>query len=553
MSHNNLTVYIQSDTLQDTTSLSILDILLDETLLYGKIYVPKDCFETVSSINRRLPAKQPYELVLRLAEHFPVCISNTLPDSDLVNHATFEFYETELTKNAILTDCYILSRYKKLLLEQGLFDAATESILLAADMINAKEELLPILSEMLSEKGLYLYYFLGSAPFLIYTGDSVCYNILSVFANALGSALKQLGHLVEYFDLTVKSPSDSVTLAGRKFQAIIGMQSYMFSIRLENNIDFLHDRIIGPKYNFVFDHPVRFERHLQKTPKDLTILTPDRNYANFANEYYPISAQFLPPAGILKVSVPSHETDSQRNYNVTFIATFEEFTVERFEKIHALPREERFLINYTWTLIRKNPTLTLEDALKMGIADKKFSTTAFLPLFQRLQPHLYCICVYYRYQVLKTLLDAGIKVDVFGASWSYSSLRNHPCFIWHDYDLTTEECLDIWRHSKLTLNVMSWHKDAVTERILNSMLQKTVVITERNPYICEEFIENEDIVLYDLDKLYQLPDKLYQLLSDSKTCNTIAENGYQKAAQSHTWNSRAKQLIALIDKNSPIS
>lgn len=535
-----LAIIIQPVAQVNTSTLSFLDILLDETLIYGKIYISKACFSTVSFLNHRLPAKEAYELVLRLAQEYPILLSNTAP-SDLDSYFILLAEEPILDQASLQTDCYIISRYKKILLEQELFDAAVESILMQADSLGCREHILTVLSDMLQEQEAYLYYDLGSAPFLIYTGDTVCYHILSIFAEELGKALRTQGYLVEYFDLSKKDFTNASELAGRKYQAVIGIQSYMFSLRLANNVDFLHDQIIGPKYNFVLDHPVRFENHLKQTPQHLTILTPDRNYAAFAETFYPVKARFLPPGGI----EASDQLDKERIYDVTFIATYNDISTDIFKEIHNLEPAMRFLINRLWIIMRRNPTLTAEDALSRALLyyGKNLEDAEFLSLFQNLQPYILYMVNRYRCKVLETLLNAGIKVDVYGKSWLFSSLKEHPCFIWHNEDLSTEECLKVWQQSKIVLNVMSWHKDAITERILNSMLQKAVVVTERNPYMEASFSSGEDLILYDLTALDVLPEQVKNALENPALLSHIAEQGYQKAHASHTWSQRAATLV----------
>ena len=528
----------------DCISLSFLDILLDETLTYGTAYIPKDCFKHTSQLNHRLPAKGAYELLLRASRHFPI-EKSSIALSDTKNYYTVTIDEEAPCEQSLLTDCYILSKYKKILLDNGLFDAAVESILFLSDSLGIKEELLSVMSEMIQGGHLFDYYDLGSAPFLIYTGDTVCYQILSRFAKELGDALIRQGQLVEYYDFSTHEIADAAILIGRRFQAVIGIQTYMFSIRMENGVNFLHDYITGPKYNFVFDHPTRFSNHLEQTLDGLTILTPDRNYAAFAEKYYSVRARFLPPGGI----ICDIDNDTERFFNISFIATYNDISSDILREVHALTRSMRFLINSIWLILRDNPTLTGEDALKRALSfyHIEISDYEFVNLLKELNPYILYIVNYYRCKVLKTFLDANVCVHVFGTSWQHSSLKEHPCFIWHSCDLSTDECLNVWQQSKFSLNVMSWHKDAVTERILNSMLQKSVVITEQNPYICEEFEDGTDIILYDLKHLEKLPDIVCSLQKDSNRRRIIADNGYKKASQKHTWDQRALQLIALAE------
>lgn len=524
--------------------LFLIDILLDETLTYGTVYIPTECFKMVSTINQRLPAKKEYELLLRMAEHFPIKTVSTMTTNSEHCHI-LSIREEETNENTLTTDCYILSRYKKILLNHSLFDAACESILAQATIHNLQDKLLPIMSEMLSEQKNYLYYDLGSAPFLIYTGDPVCYQVLDVFSRELGKSLSHQGQLVEYYDISKNDITDSALLIGRKFQAIIGIQTYMFSIRLAKTNEFLHDSIIGPKYNLVLDHPTRFNHHLLETPSHFTVLTADRNYAAFAKQYYSLNTRFLPPAGISSV----HSAVQSRIYDVSFIASYNNISTDIFYTIHQLERNKRFFINRLWLFMRKKPSLSAEKLLSLTLSYYKqtLSDQEFLSLFISLKPYIFYIVNWFRSKVLETLLNAGISVHVFGTSWAYSPLRKHPCFIWHNQDLSTKECLNIWQQSKITLNVMSWHKDAITERILNSMLQKAVVITERNPYICEEFDDDKDIILYDLAHLDALPIRIKSLLSDANSCKQIAHNAYNKASSYHTWDNRALQLISFAE------
>lgn len=540
----NLFITIYQKNRTEEKQLSFWDILLDETLISGTIYIPWECFKKVSTINRRLPAKQVYELLLRMSQEFPVYLTGKQPELAEC-FWTIEGKQPSVDMEGLKTDCYIVARYKKMLLEQQLFDSAVSSILEQATSIGCEEKVTALLSGMLQGDAVWEYLYLGSQPFLIYTGDAVCYNILSVFAEELGSAFRRLGYLVEYFDLSREDFTESFRLIGRSFQAVIGVQSYMFSVRLNDNQGFLHDKIIGPKYNYVFDHPVRFEQHLKEAPKNLTIFTLDRSYAAFAQKHYPVNAKFFPPAGIAR-----EFTEEKRIYNITFIGTYFDNRQDIRDDLMKLDRKKRFLVNRLWMVMRKSPRLSAEKALSLAVEYYHYSLSdsEFAELLHDMMKFIVFMTHEYRQKILKTLVEAGIKVDVFGTSWSTSALRRNPNFIWHNKDLTTEECLVVWQQSKMALNVMSWHKDGITERILNSMLQKAVVLTERNPYMEEHFKDGEDVALYDLAHLEKLPELVVNLLENEKCRVDIAERGYQKALASHTWDCRAKELIGIAEE-----
>lgn len=49
----------------------------------------------------------------------------------------------------------------------------------------------------------------------------------------------------------------------------------------------------------------------------------------------------------------------------------------------------------------------------------------------------------------------------------------------------------------------------------------------------EEFMDGEDIVLFDLSKLEFLPGKIMHLFSNEKYLEHLAQNGHRKATENH--------------------
>ncbi len=544
---NTNTIFIHRSDVTHSVQIRFLDILFDETLSVGTIYVPFACQKTIGTLNTRLKAKCNYEYLLRLSSQYEVYLTNSAPKCP-DDYFVLVSEPLNINKAGLITDCYILSRYKQIFLEHNLFNSAVSGILSQAQTLNCEKYIVTLLEEMLQNNHTYEYLYQGSQPFLIYTGDDhVCYGILSAFAQSLGTALQQQGYLVEYFNLAEEPFTNASRYIGMHFQAIIGMQSYMFSARLKDKISLLHDHIAGPKYNFVFDHPVWFQNHLLSVPKELCIFTLDQNYVRFIQHYYHINARFLPPAGIEKAF-----THTTRSYDVVFIGTYINNSHDIFAQIKALERPMRFLVNRFWLILRKHPSLPAENALKKALEYYQWTTTEqeFLDIFHSFRPFTLYLSYYYRYQIIRTLVTNNIEIHIFGHSWETCPLLNHPKLIWHENDLSTEECLDIWQQSKISLNIMSWHKNAITERILNSMLQKSVVLTEHNPYMESVFSDGTDCILYELDNLDILPSKILSLLDNAARRNDIAQAGYQKALQLHTWNHTAQAVSTYAAEDS---
>ena len=101
--------------------------------------------------------------------------------------------------------------------------------------------------------------------------------------------------------------------------------------------------------------------------------------------------------------------------------------------------------------------------------------------------------------------------------------------------------------SKFSLNIMSWHKDGLTERIFNGMLCQSVVLSDQTTALRENFVNGQDIALFSLKQLSTLPEQVKSLLADNVKLTEIALNGYHKALAEHSWIQRAEQLLHIWD------
>lgn len=383
-------------------------------------------------------------------------------------------------------------------------------------------------------------------PILIYKGADICYNILNVFAQQFGEALTSLGEEVIYYDVEKEGLSGLANFVGKDFKAIVGFQTYAYDPFLASRQQFLHDLVTGPKFNFQFDHPIWMRAHYEKVPKDLYVLTHDRNYVAFIRTYYPEvrDALLLPPGGICKEVA----ADIRKTGDLIFLGTYRNYR-EYFPVIRNSPREIRFLANAYLLEMKRSPNETAEEALRIALERRgiKRSGEDFLQLMDALKPMIYCMMSYYRERVIRLILDAGIGVAVYGDSWKSSPFRDDEKLLIRP-EVSPEESLTELSRSKLSLNVMAWHKDGYTERIANSMLCRSVVITDRSTRLEERFSDGEELVLFDLTKLPELPEKIRALLSDEKLRETMAEKAYRIASTEDTWRQRAEEFLQIVEE-----
>lgn len=531
--------------------LSFEEILLDETQVQGDVWVLKEALCKVGGVNYRLGAKKNYELLIRISKEYTIL---QLPEESekeecILGEAERKCWvhmeaESELkAEEGIKTDCYLISRYKSELFTMGYFDDAVCGI-----FSTGREKAIRYLEQMLLKGKDFNNIYDCTQPILIYKGNSVCYNVLDTFAQSLGCALEEFGQCVEYFDMEGQRVDELADYAKRKFKAVIGMQTYMFSVKWKKEHgedEFVHDSIDAPQYHFVFDHPILVRNHLEQIPRRVCVLTPDGNYAEFMKEYYGHPARFLPPAGN-EICYGNNE----RDYEVVFLGSCGKRLLEVLRDIRRINKKRCYFLNRYIFYMRKELDRTPEYAFQKTLEyyGMPYTKEEFLEMFHQERWVILYLADYYRMKMIDVLLNAGISLHVFGDSWKENPMWGRQGLIWHEAAIG-EEALKVYARAKISLNIMTWHKDGFTERIANAMLQKSVVVTDQTTYLEKNFVNGEELLMFDLRHLEELPKQINELLDDEERRQKIAEDGYKKAWQLHTWVQRARKILEFIEED----
>lgn len=504
--------------------------------------IPSEILMKVGGCNDRLKAERLYELLLRIADAFSIQIEEMDGLEELNGYMAVGDMacesKTEAALDRIYADCYIVSRYKDKLLQNAYFDSSVKRILEYASDYGVQETAVALLEKMLMRGE--EYYFIDDAvrPILIYIGEDICHNVLNVFAEQFGEALERAGQRVEYFNSEIEGYQKISQYIGKHYRAVVGMQTYLFSIKMLDGKQYVHDLICAPKFNFIFDHPIWMKNHLIDTPQNFYVITHDENYVNFTEQYYKKKAYLLPPGGKIQEIY-----DLPKIYDISFVGTYGNYWEEVLQ-IHQMDRDIRFLANRFLLIMRKEVKLTAEEALHQVL--KKYgqekSPEEFMDLFYKLRRVIYCVMHYYRHCVIQAMLESGLQVDVFGDSWECCPLRKYTNLVCHP-DVTTEESVLVWQQSKMSLNIMSWHKGGFTERMANILLNRTVLVTDETTCLEGRFEAGRDLIAFRLDHLEQLPKYLKGFLENNDKLEKMAQNGWEKASKYHTWDCRAREFL----------
>ena len=505
--------------------------MLDYAGVFGLLFAsvdalifPRELVQKTGAFNTKLRAETNFELLCRLVKETDGCMlfeNEREPDAEKRMADTKE----STPEDAACTYAYIIRHHLKHLHALGLMEQVFTSFSVALQEAGLFPAFQQYMNLFMSDEKEYESIARMTAPFVVLRGDDTCMGVLQQFADDLSSALAEAGQALIEVDSQFE---EFEKLRNMVCKGIVGFQAAALEIDFFRNMH-------GPKFQFWFEYPLRFENVLRNLPGEYWILCQDANYAALIKEYYhtPNAIQF-PPGGKVQECV-----QAERDYDIVFIGSCFEDDVE------CLDEENKAFYDY----MLKYPQLPFEQGVREFLRWKGQSgdESFFINKNIELKPAARMVIGYYRQAVISAILEAGYTLHVYGDSWKSYRGAGKENLVIHP-QVTVEESLEELKKAKIGLNIMSWHKAGMTERIANIMLSGAVCLTEETTYLREHMKDGEEIVCFQLDRLSELQEKIAWLLNNPKERERIADKAYRKAMSEHTWQCRAGQLIALAEK-----
>ncbi|MCH5270563.1 MAG: glycosyltransferase family 1 protein [Lachnospiraceae bacterium] len=484
---------------------------------------PRELVQKAGAFHTKLREKTNFELLCRLAKETGGCMlfqSEREPD---VEKRTVDT-KVEMSDEEAYTCAYIIRYHLQQLHALGMM----EQVYTFFCKVMQEAGMFPIFQQymnlFMSDEKEYESIARMTAPFVVLRGDDTCMGVLQQFADDLYNELAKAGQAV----IKVDNRFDEFEKLGNMVcKGIVGFQAAALEI------DFFR-KMHGPKFQFWFDYPLRFENILRNLPEEYWILCQDANYAALIREYYHTkNAIQFPPGGKVQECI-----QTKRDYDIVFIGSCFEDDAE------CLEGENKAFYDY----MLKHPLMPFEQGVRefLRIEGQSEEETSFINKNIALKPAARMVIGYYRQAIISAILEAGFTLHVYGESWkNYRGVGKEHLII-HP-QVTVEESLEELAKAKIGLNIMSWHKAGMTERVANIMLSGAVCLTEETDYLREHMKDGEEIVCFRLDRLSELQEKIARLLHNSEERERIAGNAYRKAVSEHTWKCRAEQLTALAE------
>ena len=299
-----------------------------------------------------------------------------------------------------------------------------------------------------------------------------------------------------------------------------------------------------PCYNIVLDHPFYYHKLLASVPEHYIHISIDHGHERYMKRFFPEIklGPFLPLAG---TEIP-HKPFDMRSKDIVFTGNYT--PPWKFDKFITRINDDytAFYHDIIDDLIA-HPEMEMDVAFEKHLIQEMndlsdndlkacMEKMTFIDLYVRF---------YFRGLVIKTLVDNGFPVYIYGAGWELLDCR-HPENIIFGKQVRSLECLQALADGKISLNVMPWFKQGGHDRIFNSILNGALCLSDDNIWLRENLKDNKEIVYYSLSEIDKLPSMVDELLSNPSHTEQIIQNGYRKVKTLHTWKNRAEILEEVI-------
>lgn len=374
------------------------------------------------------------------------------------------------------------------------------------------------------------------------------------FTYQMREEFQRLGHEVYTFNLSKTSESltglmrfvetGNTALVCFNFHGITPGDIFLD----EQDGSWFWDAIDCTCYNIVVDHPFYYHRFLDMAPKRYVHISIDRKHDAYMQRYFPdkLRIPFLPLAGT-EYHPEGYLPVSERKTDIVFTGNYS--SPHKFDKyIKRLGDEYEVFYRGILEELIAHPEQTLEDVAERHIrreipevTEEELKETMgnliFLDLYVR---------SYVRGKAVQVLVDAGLKVEVYGDGWDELECA-HPENIIDGQGVNSETCLQKISGAKISLNVMPWFKDGAHDRVFNTLLNGALLLSDDSIYLREILRDGENCILFDLENIEQMPERVKALLADEEKMQRMADQGYRMAKSAHTWAHRADFLSDLIE------
>lgn len=361
---------------------------------------------------------------------------------------------------------------------------------------------------------------------IVFYGNDLCYNTLNIFAQNIAAFLKERGNAV----VLINAYTDPEILKNELHRCAEEKVDAAIAFNVDGRILACRDTIneLGiPLYDWIVDHPCDHIKVLEANVDNLNAIVLDRDHKGFIERHIDNvkRVEMIPLGGLLYPGNDDfcEESYANRKYGLIFTGSYVPYY--QFEdSILSLPDRMRKMTVMMIEYMLGNRDVNNEEALNHAL--QEVIGTDQVP------PNVYRECAYYtsnsniyvrhyvREEILRYIVDAGIRIDIFGPGWERIGFDKKTNVVLHD-------------------------------RIPTAMMNGSAVVSDSSRYIDEVFQtgkQDREIFLFDINKPQSIPEYIAKCLSDERELFNTAKRGREKAISQLKWENRVDKLIKAVSR-----
>ena len=350
-------------------------------------------------------------------------------------------------------------------------------------------------------------------------------------------------NLLQSPDILKKNIEDTLI---KGFDAALSFNTVGQHNILDDNGISIFDKYEVPFFNWIMDSPIDLAGGWSSNCKNLYFLCMDRNHVDYIKQNFNHAkdAFFLPLPGIESVFLPKYE---DREYDVSFCGKIKTSN-SIYDKVKSYPEYYRLFTFEMIDYMMSDSDVDMIEAFE-NISKKYWGYNSFPE--DDIENIRICASManmfmryYNRERVLKILANSKINLHLFGNNNEQILGHGAGCVTFHD-GVTFAETVNIFSNSKIVLNVMPCFKNGTHDRIASGMLNKSIVLTDRSKYIDE--LPADIMCRYNIDFPNEIPDIIYNILTNVNKYSDIPDNGYRFAKEHYSIEIIIEHLLNIME------
>lgn len=300
-----------------------------------------------------------------------------------------------------------------------------------------------------------------------------------------------------------------------------------------------------PYIDILMDHPFHYEKPLRNMPDTAVVLCTDRNHVKYIRRFYKNIHQtdFLPHAGVELGS--RHKKIEERKIDVLYAGALPVYTVAKMipDLNSILEVDGEDMMQSVLGELVSHPQKTTEQVIEEYIKTIRndISDERLHEIIVKMRFLDSYATSFFREQAVRLLVESGVHVTAYGTGWNRCEWSDNP-YLTYGGKVLAPQILPLMNDSKIVLNTMTWFKAGTHDRVLNGMLAGAAVVTDESTYMRREFTDGKELVMFSLQDIWTLPERVFDLFGHVSHMQEIADCGYQAAKERHMWKNRAEYI-----------